>query len=99
MIIKTCVMGRQKQMTKIVLHKHPQADRYRAVIGDTGKGWAYPITQYMENGNEVLEATVIEQGGSGMASYRFAFDGMNWTTDIEPISHSSDWRARRWELI
>ena len=86
-------------MTKIVLHKHPKADRYRAVIGDNGRGWAYPVTKYMENGKEVLEATVDQQGVSVMATYRFAFDGKNWTMDIEPIFHVSDWRKRLWALI
>lgn len=81
-------------MTKIVLHKHPKADRYRAVIGDNGRGWAYPVTKYMENGKEVLEAMVDEQGVSGMATYRFSFDGTNWTINIEPIFHTSDWRTR-----
>lgn len=86
-------------MTKIVLHKHPKAGRYRAVIDDDGRGWAYPVTKYMENGKEVLEAMVDQQGVSGMATYRFAFDGKNWIINSDPVVHTSDWRTRLWELI
>ena len=87
-------------MTKIVLHKHPTADRYRAVIGENGRGWAYPVSKYMENGKQVLEAMVDQQGVSDMATYRFSFDGTNWTiNNSEPRFHTSDWRTRFWELI
>ena len=86
-------------MTKIILHKHPKADRYRAVIDDDGRGWAYPITKYMENGKEVLEATVDQQGVSLMATYHFALDGKNWTIESAPISYTSAGRTRLWELI
>ena len=86
-------------MTKIVLHKHPNADRYRAVIGDNGRGWAYPITKYMENGKEVLEAMVDNRDEHRTAAYRFSFDGSNWVTNSDPITSEEDRRTRLWDLI
>jgi hypothetical protein len=83
-------------MSKIVLTKIPNEERYWAVIGRSGTGWAYPLRQHKDGEIDVLEAMVDQIGVKGIATFQFVLEENRWTADSEqPFSKTHDYRSRR----
>lgn len=78
-------------MRKITLFLYDNGNHYRAVAEPEGLvGDAWPVRRYIEDGIGVLEAVVVLPGVAGTRTYRFMFEGNNWTATSSPIARVSE---------
>lgn len=74
-------------MRTIVLFLYPDGRHYMArTVPDDMTGEAWPIRHYIEADRDYLEALIIWPGDEGTQTYRFTWDGSNWSTAGAPIA-------------
>ncbi len=74
-------------MSTITLFLYPDGRHYAARTQPEGlAGEAWPIRRYIEADRDYLEAVVIWANDEGTQTYRFTWDGANWTASGAPIA-------------